>query len=347
MSYAAADCGLSVDEFKKRLARSTELSNRGLGLLLAENGSIKRDVWEQNFGTAVDELGIGEYLLPEHGRAERGIDPRTLVRIESQGRSTLANRVKSQVMLALNRSDDIRPVVSGGASVVNLSTYESGQQIRLSASLAGQTLQSEGEIDNLDDLAAKLADDIHIVLARRVVPPTTSNTGTIRSDGAFIGSTVPNSTQRLLDLALKTGSVSAAVSIDRGPGATYKMGEEIVVRFSANQDGFAALYDIDSAGTVSLLFPNGSAKNNHIQAGQIYSGDTWGLVANGTPGRERMFLMVAPSNAQLPGVTDFLANPSGGGYVIKSVGAFARKVQPGSTNSSSVGASLVEFFTSK
>jgi hypothetical protein len=127
------------------------------------------------------------------------------------------------------------------------------------------------------------------------------------------------------------------------------MGQEIVVRFSGARDAFAALYDIDSTGAVTLLFPNASAKNNRLQSGQIYSGDSWGLVASGTPGRERMFLLVALSNDQLPGVNAFVQDPSSSGQVSKSITAFARTVQAGAGTAppGSFGASVVEFFTAK
>ena len=359
-SYAAADCGLTVDEFKKRLNKSSDLSNRGLGLLLADNGSIKRDVWEQNFGRVVDELGIGQYIVPGHGHVEKGADPRTLVRIEVRDNSNLANRIKSQVFLALNRSDDIRPVTSGGDQVITLSVNESNQQVKIAAAITGHRFEAEGDSESIDDLSAKIADDIHIALAHRVVPSTNvvgnqtkSQPSNQNQQGSLVSTIAPSSTQQLLDLALRSGTISTAISIDKGPGSTYKIGktdtdgEEIIVRFSANQDGFGAIYDIDSTGTVALLFPNKHSGDNRLQAGKVYSGDTWGLVANGTPGRERMFMLFASSNAQLPGVNRFISNPDAGGFVSKSVGAFARQIQSGSAggNSNATGASFVEFFT--
>jgi hypothetical protein len=351
---AAAECGLPLDEFKNRLGRSSKIAELGLGLLLNPHGSIKRDIWEQDFGKVVEELGIGDYIVPnEHQARSEEIDPRIPIRIVARGGSSLANRLKSQIFYKLSKSDEVKPVEEGGNKLVTVSAAQDGSHVTLKVEVDGQTLGSDGDLEDFTDLASKLADEVHLSLAHRVVPSSpvsiTAHVAAQLGSITDLGLSAPSGTEQLLALALRTGSIGAAVSVDRGPNSTYKMGDEIVVRFSVPQDCFAALYDIDSSGEAKLLFPNLQSTDNHLQAGRVYTGDTWGLTANGTPGRERMFLLAAPSNDQLPGVNAFVQNPSGESSVSKSVGVFARKVQASTQSAApgSIGASLVEFFTSK
>jgi hypothetical protein len=128
------------------------------------------------------------------------------------------------------------------------------------------------------------------------------------------------------------------------------MGQEIVVRFSSTESAFAALYDIDSSGRVTLLFPNKFSQDNHLKAGQIYTGDNWGLEANGVPGRDRLFMLVSKSNNILPGVASFIQNPNQSEiFVSKGVGIFGREIEGATKDSqpNAIGAALVEFFTAK
>jgi formylglycine-generating enzyme required for sulfatase activity/mono/diheme cytochrome c family protein len=74
---AAAECGMQLQPFLDKLRGSIVLNALGFGQLLLPDGAIKRDVWEENFGTVVRELGIGEFLAP--GRrvgVEHAVRPR-------------------------------------------------------------------------------------------------------------------------------------------------------------------------------------------------------------------------------------------------------------------------------
>jgi formylglycine-generating enzyme required for sulfatase activity/mono/diheme cytochrome c family protein len=61
---AAAEVGLELPVFLERLRGSITLNALGFGQLLLPDGAIKRDVWEESFGTVIRELGVGEFLTP-------------------------------------------------------------------------------------------------------------------------------------------------------------------------------------------------------------------------------------------------------------------------------------------
>ena len=58
---------------------------------------------------------------------------------------------------------------------------------------------------------------------------------------------------------------------DRGNGATYRDGDDLVIRFYANRPCFLKLYHIDVHKKASLIFPNEYYSDNRIEAGKVYS----------------------------------------------------------------------------
>jgi hypothetical protein len=57
----------------------------------------------------------------------------------------------------------------------------------------------------------------------------------------------------------------------RGNGATYRDGENLVIRFFANRPCFIKVYHIDVNKKMSLIFPNDYYSDNRIEADKIYS----------------------------------------------------------------------------
>lgn len=57
---------------------------------------------------------------------------------------------------------------------------------------------------------------------------------------------------------------------DKQCGTAYRQGEKIVINFRTNADGFLTLYDIDTRGEVSVLFPNRHHPDNYVKAGSTY-----------------------------------------------------------------------------
>ena len=64
VSQAAGELGLETPEFEVRVRRSEALVALGYGQLLVPNGAFKRDAWERDFGVAVRELQLGDYVNP-------------------------------------------------------------------------------------------------------------------------------------------------------------------------------------------------------------------------------------------------------------------------------------------
>lgn len=61
VTQAATEAGLDAKDFQARIARSERLQALGYGQLLVENGGIRRDAWDRNFGDLVRELQLGDY----------------------------------------------------------------------------------------------------------------------------------------------------------------------------------------------------------------------------------------------------------------------------------------------
>ena len=59
---AAAEAGLELEEFQRRLRASARLVALGFGQLLVADGGIKRDAWDQSFGELARELQLGEHV---------------------------------------------------------------------------------------------------------------------------------------------------------------------------------------------------------------------------------------------------------------------------------------------
>lgn len=61
VAHAAAEVGLETDDFLKKIRKNSTLQNAGLLVLGVENGTVKRDAWESEFGTMIPVLYLGEH----------------------------------------------------------------------------------------------------------------------------------------------------------------------------------------------------------------------------------------------------------------------------------------------
>ena len=77
----------------------------------------------------------------------------------------------------------------------------------------------------------------------------------------------------------------------------YYVGERIYVSFQVNKDSYVTLYDIDSTGNVTILFPNPYHKDNLARGGRIYTIPTSNyqcdLVIQGPTGKEILYALVS------------------------------------------------------
>jgi len=64
LSQAAAEVGLTSAQFVERLKNSVRLQNLGMTQLLAPNGAIARDSWEEHFGSVITDFRLGQFIVP-------------------------------------------------------------------------------------------------------------------------------------------------------------------------------------------------------------------------------------------------------------------------------------------
>lgn len=80
------------------------------------------------------------------------------------------------------------------------------------------------------------------------------------------------------------------VWVDRGEGATYYPGEKINVYFKASRDCYVVLYDINTKGYVSLLYPYDRSDDHYVEGGRTYRIpdrlDNYDLTVDGPEGTE-------------------------------------------------------------
>ena len=60
-THAAAEVGLETADFLQKIRENNALQNAGLLMLGVEKGTVKRDAWESEFGTAVSSLNLGKH----------------------------------------------------------------------------------------------------------------------------------------------------------------------------------------------------------------------------------------------------------------------------------------------
>ena len=66
-------------------------------------------------------------------------------------------------------------------------------------------------------------------------------------------------------------SVKIDLWFDKQCGASYRQGEKIIIYFRTNVDAYLTLYDIDTRGQVSVLFPNRNQQDNFVRGGRTYT----------------------------------------------------------------------------
>ncbi len=91
--------------------------------------------------------------------------------------------------------------------------------------------------------------------------------------------------------------VKLEVWVNKGEDATYRAGEEVKIRFRANRDCYVVLYDIDTEGFLTLLYPEYPGHDGFVEGGRIYRlprrGARYELVAEGPPGVEYIAAVAA------------------------------------------------------
>jgi hypothetical protein len=66
-----------------------------------------------------------------------------------------------------------------------------------------------------------------------------------------------------------TGGLFVSVSTERGPGAVYREGENMVVLVTVNKEAWVKVYHIDVKGKIQLIWPNHFDVGSMIKPGQV------------------------------------------------------------------------------
>lgn len=127
--------------------------------------------------------------------------------------------------------------------------YDEGESVRTRLELTGL---SDGVLIGTVDVRvpkAALSPDLE-------VGPTAAASATATSLGHLVS---PGS---------EAGALKVSVSTERGPGAVYREGENMVVLLTVNKDAWVKVYHIDVNGTVQLIWPNRFDVGHELRAGE-------------------------------------------------------------------------------
>lgn len=99
---------------------------------------------------------------------------------------------------------------------------------------------------------------------------------------------VPDTSRKIVPVP--RNKINVDVWFDKQCGSSYTQGEKIIISFKTNTDGYVTIYDIDTRGDVSILFPNKHYPDNHVKGNQVYSmpnrSYSYDLVVQGPEGIE-------------------------------------------------------------
>jgi len=242
---------------------------------LAASGKL-RLVERAQIQQAEEEMGLGQTGL---------VDAKTAPKL---GQMVGADHV------LVGSFDAIGTVVSLRARLVKVETGEivGGAAASVEGDIAGQK-------SDIFRLSHQLADRFHYRLTGEWLPMHT-----------WLDEKVDPT--RLLDPGEQ--AVKVGVSVDRGEGSTYQFGDIVTITFSSDGDGYVHVYDVDSAGKVTPLYPNQWVNEARpIRAGQSYAipppGANWHLWVEGTPGQENILVIVTENQIAFDrqlGITDFV-----------------------------------------
>lgn len=96
------------------------------------------------------------------------------------------------------------------------------------------------------------------------------------------------------------------ISVDKGDDATYYNGEPIFISFRTTEDAYVVIYDIDTEGKLSLIFPESVEEDGFIRANSTYQipedDDDYSLKIKGPPGEEFICAVTSPEPLRIPAI---------------------------------------------
>lgn len=91
---------------------------------------------------------------------------------------------------------------------------------------------------------------------------------------------------------------SVSIWTDR---SQYNPGDQVAIYFRTTRDAYIYIFDIDTVGNVSLIFPNIYSENNYRRANATYSlpdNARYNLTVGGPSGTEQLVVFATPSRIQ-------------------------------------------------
>lgn len=104
-------------------------------------------------------------------------------------------------------------------------------------------------------------------------------------------------------------SADVSVTVDRGEGATYTIGDPITIRYRANRDGYINLIDYLPSGDVRVLVRN---KFVRAELSGTYSG-----TVSGPGGTERLVVLLTPAPVSDADLERFIEAPHQAGRIFR------------------------------
>lgn len=311
VSQAAADLCLTTEALQRGIDRSEALERLGLNQLLGPTGGVKRDTWESTFAHVVEELALGEALRPaaRRDRLEHPVggdhDVRKTVAIgDLTGPG--ADLLRGHLITWLGRSSDLRVVALGGEYSLTGTVRPQGGAllVELGDARRGVMAEARAPAGDLEAAAEQIANKLQFEITGGRLLPSGAAGG-----GGSVAAIAQTLGQRLAQAAGRQGPVGIALTLDRGPGATYRAGERLEILFRVDRDCHLVLYNIDSAGVITLLFPNDPNNPSDRVRGGVPLSFAAEVDPHGNFGVETVvaYASLRPINA--PGLREFQAEP--------------------------------------
>ncbi|HOV64664.1 MAG TPA: DUF4384 domain-containing protein, partial [Spirochaetia bacterium] len=122
---------------------------------------------------------------------------------------------------------------------------------------------------------------------------------------------------------------------DRGKGATYRNGEDMILNVYANRDCYIKIFHIDANKQLSLIFPNQWSRSNQIKKNTLYQipDESYSFVWKLQPPFGTEFFKVIAQTEQFKDIEDSFT-PLGDatkGLVTRGIGTLKRDVQTAET----------------
>lgn len=131
-----------------------------------------------------------------------------------------------------------------------------------------KALNREGEKSNLYYIIHQLANDFHRALTGRWIPELLPEDLAKTPEGKL---EILKQIDPSIFLNNPKAEFKVKVWLNKKDNPTYKQEESMVISFEADADSYLTIFNIDSEGRISLLFPNSYATNNKVKKGKTYT----------------------------------------------------------------------------